>query len=110
MEYNWSITERDPYLVGSLGSLCRFKRFFYPTLAALIGPVQNICSSSHTFSLYVSIAQQPEQAVVPGHRLSLNMCLWIYALFWALSEPFFTLGFGTFPLFSKHITEKLVSL
>jgi hypothetical protein len=30
-----------PALVGSLGSLCRYKRFF-PALAALVSPVQTI--------------------------------------------------------------------
>ncbi len=50
-------------------------RDFFPALAALVSQVQNIFSSTaHYFSLFVPIAQQPGQAVVPGH-LSFNMCL-----------------------------------
>jgi hypothetical protein len=51
-------------------------RDFYPALAALVGPVQNIFSPPDTthFTSFVPIAQQAGQAVVP-HRLSLNMCL-----------------------------------
>jgi hypothetical protein len=37
---------------------------FYPALAALVSPVQNI------FNLCVPIAQQPEQAVVQGRLFS----------------------------------------
>jgi hypothetical protein len=51
-----STYERDPSLFGSLGSLCRYKRFC-PALAFLDGPEQNIIF-----------------AVVLG-RLSLNMSL-----------------------------------
>jgi hypothetical protein len=52
-------------------------RDFCPALAALVGPVQNIFVSPylHFFTLFVPIAQQAGQAVVP-RRLSLNMCLW----------------------------------
>ncbi len=50
-------------------------REFCPDLAALINPVQKISfPTAHFFTLFVLIAQQPGQAVVPG-RLSLNMYL-----------------------------------
>ncbi len=50
-------------------------REFCPDLAALINPVQKISfHTAHFFTLFVLIAQQPGQAVVPG-RLSLNMYL-----------------------------------
>ncbi len=49
---------------------------FCSTLAALVGPVQNIFSSPYT---QFFIAQQAGQAVVLG-RLSLSMCLWLYQI------------------------------
>jgi hypothetical protein len=56
---------------------CAGKKDFCPALAALVGPAQNIFFPLRTlfFTLFVPIAQQAGQAVVPG-RLSLNMCLW----------------------------------
>jgi hypothetical protein len=39
---SWSINERGPSLTGSFGSSCRYKRFFYLALTALVSPVQNI--------------------------------------------------------------------
>jgi hypothetical protein len=46
---------------------------FYPALAALISPVQKIIFlAAHFFTLLVSIAQQPGQAVVLGR---LSLCL-----------------------------------
>jgi hypothetical protein len=61
-------------LVGSLGCHAG-ARDFYPALAALVSPVQNIFFlAAHFFTLCVSIAQQSGQAVVLG-RLSLSMCL-----------------------------------
>jgi hypothetical protein len=59
-------------LVGSFG----FSRDFYPTLAALVGPLTHIfflTETVHYYRLLVSIAQQAGQAVVP-RLLSLNMC------------------------------------
>jgi hypothetical protein len=65
-----STNERGPSLVGSLGSSCR-TRDFYPVLAAVVSPVQNILFLAvHYFNLCVPIAQQPGQEVVQG-RLSL---------------------------------------
>ncbi len=57
----WSINERGPSLVGSLGSSCRYKRF-YPALAAL----KYLFQTAHFFTLCFAIAHQPGQAVVPG--------------------------------------------
>jgi hypothetical protein len=46
---------------------------FYPALAALVSPVQNtFFLTAHYFTLFIPIAQQPGQEVMPG-RLSLNM-------------------------------------
>jgi hypothetical protein len=84
-----STNERDRSLVGSLGSLCRYKRF-YPALAALIATVKHICSLIvHYFNSFDPIAQQAGQAVVPG-PLFLNMCLWftIYATFFSSIKCF----------------------
>ncbi len=48
----------------------------YLAFAALVSPVQNtFFLTAHYFNLFIPIAQQPGQAVMPG-RLSLNMCLW----------------------------------
>jgi hypothetical protein len=55
-------------------------RDFYPVLATPVSSVrvQNIflCRTLFYSTVYVAIAQQPGQAVVPG-RLSLNVCLWV---------------------------------
>jgi hypothetical protein len=65
--------ERGPSLVGSLGRRCAGTIAFYPALAALVSPAQNIIFlAAHFFTLLVSIAQQPGQAVVLG-RLSLGL-------------------------------------
>ncbi len=56
-------------------------RDFCSTLAALVGPVQNIFFLTvHFFNSFVTIAQQAGhgQAAVLG-RLSLHKCLWSYA-------------------------------
>jgi hypothetical protein len=51
------------------------QRDFCPSLAALVGPVQNILFFIvHYFTSFVPIAQQAMQAVVP-RRLSLNIFL-----------------------------------
>ncbi len=73
----WSTNERSPSLVGSMGSLCRYKRFLFCLGFSIVSPVQNIFFlAPHFFSLYDS--QSPSnlgsQAVVQG-RLSLSMCL-----------------------------------
>jgi hypothetical protein len=48
------------------------KKYFYPDLAALVSPVQNIFFlTSHYFALIVPIAQQPGQAFEPGSPVSL---------------------------------------
>jgi hypothetical protein len=39
---SWSTYERDPSLVGSLGSARRYNIDFCPALAALVSPVKNI--------------------------------------------------------------------
>jgi hypothetical protein len=63
-------------------------RDFYPALAALVGPVQNIFFITvHYFYSFVPIVQQSMQAVM----LYLNMCLWFYpTVFIAF---FYSLGF-----------------
>ncbi len=43
-----STNVRGPSLAVSLGLSCRYKSFS-PALAALVGPVQNIFTSSYTF-------------------------------------------------------------
>ncbi len=70
-EYKW----KGSFLgLDSLGSSCQNERL-YPSLAALVSPVQNIFFLTiHFFNLCVPIAQQPGQAVVQG-RLSMNVCL-----------------------------------
>jgi hypothetical protein len=51
------------------------QEIFFPALAALVGPVQNILLLTvHYFTSFVPIVQQAGQAVVP-HRLSLIMYL-----------------------------------
>jgi hypothetical protein len=40
--------------------------FIRPSLAALVGPVQNILFLAHFITFCVTIAQQPGQAVVLG--------------------------------------------
>ncbi len=58
-----------PWLVS--WALCAGTRDFYPALAALVSPVQNIFSSLDTISINLSsIVQQARQVVVPG-RMSL---------------------------------------
>jgi hypothetical protein len=60
--------------------LVRWARFpdtrdFYPDLAALVRREKKFFSlTTHFFTLWIPIAQQPARAVVPG-RLSLNMYL-----------------------------------
>jgi hypothetical protein len=50
-------------------------RDFFPALAALVGPVQNIFSSPvHNFNSFEPVTQQAGQAAVQG-RLSLGVCL-----------------------------------
>jgi hypothetical protein len=62
--------------VNSLGSSCRYKRFF-PAMAVLVGPVQNIFFFIvNFFNSFVPIAQEAGQAVVQG-LLSLSVCLWV---------------------------------
>jgi hypothetical protein len=59
-----------PWLV--LWARCAGPRDFSSALAALVGPVQNIIFLTvHYFTLFVPIAQQAGQAVVP-RRLSLK--------------------------------------
>ncbi len=76
-EKNWnsrSSYERGPFLAVSLGSSCRNKRFC-PAVAALVGPYKiNFFLTVHFFTLFVLIAQQAGQAVVP-RCLSFSMCL-----------------------------------
>ncbi len=70
------MSDRGPSLVGSLRAPPPAgTRDFGPTLAALVSPVQNIFSSTHTISIHLSpFAQQAGQTVVP-RRLSINMYL-----------------------------------
>ncbi len=65
-----SADERGPFLVGSLGPSCRYKRL----LSCYGQPIQNNFSSPHTTFIYVPIAQQPGQVVMQC-CLSLKVCL-----------------------------------
>jgi hypothetical protein len=67
-----------PWLVR--WACCAGTRDFCPSLAALVGPVQNITFLiTHYFSSFVPIAQQAGQAVTLPH-LALNVCLWFLRL------------------------------
>jgi len=55
-------------------------RDFCPALAALGPGTKYFFLIVHYFHLFVAIAQQAVQAVVPD-RLSLNMCLWSATLY-----------------------------
>jgi hypothetical protein len=73
----WGLKEyKGPSLVGSLGLSRRYK-ICLSCLGCFIRPcTKYFFSSPYTiFTSFVSIAQQAEQTVVPGH-LSPNMCLW----------------------------------
>ncbi len=52
------------------------KRDFYPALAALVSPVQNIFSSPYTFSIYVFTSPSHLGRQSCRAELSLNVCLW----------------------------------
>ncbi len=70
-----SRNKSGPSLVGSLGSLCGYKRFC-PALVAIVGPAQFFFFLTvHYFSSFVTIAQQAGQAVVVGHLTCLLMCV-----------------------------------
>jgi hypothetical protein len=69
-----STNERSPSLVGSLDSLCRYKRFLSWLLLSAQYKKIIFLFAVHYFTSFVPIAQQAEQIVVPGH-LSLNGCL-----------------------------------
>jgi hypothetical protein len=59
--------ERGLSLVGSLGLLCRYKRFLFVALPALVGPVLNIFFLTVPyFSSFGLIALQARQAAVLG--------------------------------------------
>jgi hypothetical protein len=76
-----STNETGPYLVGSLGLSCQYKRFC-SALVALVGQVENIFFLTiHYFNSFIAIAQKAGQTVVPG-TLSLSMRLCSY-----LSSP-----------------------
>ncbi len=82
-----STNERGPSLVGSLNSLCRYKRLLSSLSCSSHQSAQYkiFFSSLYTVSVYfVPIAQQTRQAVVPD-RLSLNVCLWSQR-FWVHSS------------------------
>ncbi len=66
--YKW----RDPFLIGSLGSLWRYKRFL--SCLCCSGQPSTKCFFLTAHYLFVPLAQRPRQAVVQG-RLSPNMCL-----------------------------------
>jgi hypothetical protein len=61
--------ERGPFLVGSLGLLCQYKRFL-SALAALVGPVKNFFSLPYT----ISIALSPSHSKL-GRQLCWVACL-----------------------------------
>jgi hypothetical protein len=63
---------RGPFLVGSLGSSCWYKRFL-SCFGCSCQPSTKYCTS-HYFYSFVPITQQAGQAVVQG-RLYLNVCL-----------------------------------
>jgi hypothetical protein len=110
MEYNQRITEMGPYLVGSSGCCAGTRDFLSHLGCPSQYSTKYLFLIAHFFSFCVPIAQQPRQAVVPGRRLSLNMCLWIYCLVLSCIRAFFYISFLPFPLFSKHITEQLFKL
>ncbi len=78
----WGLKERKwkgsflDWFVGLFLSVQEITKDFYPALAALVGPVQNIFPY-YFFNKFVPIAQQAGLAVVQG-RLSLNVCLWFF--------------------------------
>jgi hypothetical protein len=60
----WSTNEGGPSLIGSFCSSCIYERFL-SCLAALVSPVKNVfLLTVHYFTLCLSIAKQPGQAVV----------------------------------------------
>jgi hypothetical protein len=74
---SWSTYERGHALVGSLGSLCRNKRFFSCLGCSSRPSTKIFFLPAHFYTLFLPNAQQAVQAVVPG-RMSFNMCLWSY--------------------------------
>jgi hypothetical protein len=69
--------ERDRFLVVVRWACRAGKRDVCSTLAALVGPVQNMFFRTvYYFITFVLIAQQAGQVAVLG-RLSLSVCLWI---------------------------------
>ncbi len=64
----------SPSLVGSLGSLCRYRRHLSCLCCSIRPSTQYFFLTVHYFTSLVPIALQDWQAVIP-RRLSLNMCL-----------------------------------
>jgi hypothetical protein len=80
--------EKGSFLVGSLGSSCRYKKFMF-CLGCSSRP--SIISSPYTtyFNLFVPIAQQDWQAAALG-RLSLSVCLWVEIIWTSKNIPLLT--------------------
>ncbi len=81
-----------------------YKRFF-PALATLISPAQNIFFlTANYFTSFVSIAQQAGQVVMPG-RLSLNTRLWSFRIFrhWQQTVHFSS----SFQRFHKYLYKEI---
>jgi hypothetical protein len=52
-----STNERGTFLVGSFGLSCRYRRYLFCLMVALVGPLQNIFSSPYTIkNSFVPIA------------------------------------------------------
>ncbi len=74
----WGLKEErwGPFLVGSLGLSCRYKRFlFYLSCSSRLSTKYFFFLTVHYLNSFVPIAQQAGQAAVLG-RLSLSVCLW----------------------------------
>ncbi len=71
-----STNERSPSLVGSLGLLCRYTRFFFCLGFSRRPSKKYFFLTLRFFDSFVPTAQQAGLAAVLGH-LSLSMCLWL---------------------------------
>ncbi len=70
-----STYERGPFLVGSLGWLCQYKRFLSCLGCSSRPSTKYFFLIVHCFTSFFHLVQQAGQASVP-RCLSLNMCLW----------------------------------
>ncbi len=69
--------DRGPFLIGSLGLSCRYKRFLFCLGCTSRPSTKYFSSSPYTISMPLStLPQQAGQAAMLG-RLSLSVCLWM---------------------------------